>query len=447
MALILILKQKIVLSLALVSFASSSLLKLNPNSATSPFAAAWSSTSQHGKVPSLQHMQIKQPPGTTTATRRNVLHSIQIAVLPSILLSKTAIAADTCSTKDSNQLAIQSRQNYRYNEAWTGTSLQILSPVDAAVVASSAERFPFALWPDPILRRPASVVTVPSSLSRSELHMIAQVLRQTARYYGAVGLAAQQCGIDVSLVYLDTSASTYTHALEYSAPWKRENKLYPSKSKDRDVSSDEDGIFLVNPRIVARSPEQDMKVWTEHCLVLPPTFDATVLRDDSITIAYERLKDGKASFITLNGELARAAQHEMDHDRGILILDHVGLEDMESDKMRLLETDGHDDRQVLAFERSVALSTLYATTAHNWLQPPPANADGDDFHQQQPKATDCDEDCIAKRRKVIAERRAMMMQARTTTNRQDMFDLSRQRATLYNVTYQGASCAPGVPCL
>lgn len=472
---LLVLKRKSVLAVALVSFAIPSLLNLHSSIPVSLFAAAWSSRSQHGKVPSpssasgsqrannkllLPQLQIKQPPvtATVTATRRNVLRSIQLAVVPSIFLSNTVIAADASSVQDSEQLAILPRQNYHYSEEWAGTSLQLLSPTDAAVVAASGNRFPFAHWPDPILRRPASVVTVPSSLSRSELRMIAQVLRKTARHYGAVGLAAQQCGIDVSLVFLDTAAPAAAQSSANFAPRKRRNDLSPPEQKERD-DSDEDGIFLVNPRIVARSPEQDMKIWTEHCLVLPPTFDATVLRDDSVTIAHERLKDGKASFVTLNGELARAAQHEMDHDRGILILDHVGLEDMESDKMRLLETDGHRDRQLVAFERSLAASPLYATTnartespslqkwTNNWLQPQPANAVEEDLQQQQPKPTECDDECIAKRKKIIAERRAMMMQARTTTKRQDMFDLSRQRATLYNTTYQGASCAPGVPCL
>jgi hypothetical protein len=55
---------------------------------------------------------------------------------------------------------------------------------------------------------------------------------------------------------------------------------------------------------------------------------------------------------------------------------------------------------------------------------------------------------VRRRLKVIQERRAMMKQSRTTTNRQDMFDLSRQRAALYNTTYQGIqTCPPYVPCL
>ena len=59
------------------------------------------------------------------------------------------------------------------------------------------------------------------------------------------------------------------------------------------------------------------------------------------------------------------------------------------------------------------------------------------------QAVACDEAC----RQRIADRRAIFAQSRTTTSRQNMMDLSKQRAALYNTTYQGASCIPGIPCL
>jgi peptide deformylase len=96
-------------------------------------------------------------------------------------------------------------------------------------------------------------------------------------------------------------------------------------------NKNQDGIFLVNPRIIKRSPESEMLVWTEECLVLPPEFRATLLRDASVTIEYEALGAddcGITKQITLNGELARCAQHEMDHDRGVLIVDHVSLAEL-----------------------------------------------------------------------------------------------------------------------
>lgn len=126
-------------------------------------------------------------------------------------------------------------------------------------------------------------------------------------------------GIDESLIYIEV-------------PWKPH------------------GLIMVNPRITARSSEIDMKVWDEKCLVLPPSFHAIVLRDAQVTIEYENL-NGVTKIITLIDDMARTVQHEMDHDRGILILDHIGLEEMESDEMRQLEMDGHDKRMEAAFTR------------------------------------------------------------------------------------------------
>lgn len=58
-------------------------------------------------------------------------------------------------------------------------------------------------------------------------------------------------------------------------------------------------------------------------------------------------------------------------------------------------------------------------------------------------AAECDDACRSR----IAERRALFEQSRTTSDRQKILDLSRQRAALYNTTFRGASCIPGVPCL
>ena len=55
----------------------------------------------------------------------------------------------------------------------------------------------------------------------------------------------------------------------------------------------------------------------------------------------------------------------------------------------------------------------------------------------------CDTACKQR----VADRRALFEQSRTTSDRQKILDLSRQRAALYNTTFKGASCIPGIPCL
>jgi hypothetical protein len=43
----------------------------------------------------------------------------------------------------------------------------------------------------------------------------------------------------------------------------------------------------------------------------------------------------------------------IDHDRGILVLDHIDLEEMEGDIMREIEMEGHESRMLLAYSRQV----------------------------------------------------------------------------------------------
>jgi peptide deformylase len=111
-------------------------------------------------------------------------------------------------------------------------------------------------------------------------------------------------------------------------------------------------IVMINPRIINRSRELDMKVWTEECLVLPPTFRATLLRDAVVTVEYQNF-DGDFRQITLDGELARAFQHELDHDRGVLIVDHIGLDEMDP-RMRFIEHIDHDQKMEKAFTRFIS---------------------------------------------------------------------------------------------
>ena len=298
---------------------------------------------------------------------------------------------------------------FPYSPEWTGTQFSVRSLDEAltdptfiltveqhptitpptastlttsTLTTSTTTVWPMARWPDPILRRPADEVDVQSLLESSSssssssaalrLMDACDMLVRTAQYHGAVGLAAQQCGINARLIYIQHNP--------------------PSSSSSKKGEDDDDlGMVLINPRIVGRSPETEMKVWTEQCLVLPPTWTATVLRDSWIDVEYYTLEGtataaggvgGSGSIqppplaspfvaspqrgggITmlrrqrrrLYGETSRCFQHEYDHDRGILLTDHVGWEEMESNVMRELEEEedcrgGHEQRQAMAYAR------------------------------------------------------------------------------------------------
>jgi peptide deformylase len=210
-------------------------------------------------------------------------------------------------------------------------------------------------WPDPALRIPAKPIDPSQWLEgaspkrHQRLELAATILRDTARREGAVGLAAQQCGVDARMVFLSSAGGG--------------GGMMGNNNSDGDM-------VLVNPRIVARSSESSMKVWTEECLVLPPTFRATVLRDDWIDVEYDasfeyrsQQRDSKSREPVLSGwsqtpirkrffkEQSRCLQHELDHDRGILITDHVGLDELENNVMRTIEAEGHDRRQAIAYSR------------------------------------------------------------------------------------------------
>jgi peptide deformylase len=215
-----------------------------------------------------------------------------------------------------------------YSTEWAGTSLTVMS-LDDAVASASDDGWSMARWPDPVLRRRASEVSS-RYFGTALLERACQLLRTTAIREKAVGLAAEQCGVDARIIYLERAEN---------------NPLAPS-------------LVLVNPRITGRSSEIDMKVWREHCLVLPPTFSATVLRDAWVDVHYQELKRGEWRRIRLQGEAARAFQHEFDHDRGILITDHIGLDEMDNDVMAAIERKGHELRMGIAYSRDVQVSPM-----------------------------------------------------------------------------------------
>ena len=286
----------------------------------------------------------------TTTTTTTTLHTVD-----------ETTPATTAAATTTDILYDDITHGFQYSPEWTGTRLPLLD----LETASSMSIWTMGRWPDVILRRPASAVVVVDNepqqqqqqqqqqqddlrwlSSRSSMHTLeraAQALARTARHHHAVGLAAQQCGVDASMVYLELPLQQHS---SFMVPRRQVT------NQQQYGGDDGGGVVWINPVIVKRSPETEMRVWTESCLVLPPTFRATVLRDAWVDVAYQTVEGGTTRrVVRLHGELARAAQHELDHDRGILTLDHVDLEEMENDVMRSIERDGHDYRQRLAYSR------------------------------------------------------------------------------------------------
>ena len=90
----------------------------------------------------------------------------------------------------------------------------------------------------------------------------------------------------------------------------------------------EGAIRLINPRIIKSKGEDRL---AEGCLSLP---DISVDIKRSYEVLVEGLNEkGEHMEIKAKGLLARVIQHEIDHLRGRLIIDYLGL----IDKMRLFK--------------------------------------------------------------------------------------------------------------
>ena len=89
-----------------------------------------------------------------------------------------------------------------------------------------------------------------------------------------------------------------------------------------DVSRDDEDdtpLFLINPEIVEYSDR--IETYNEGCLSLPDQF-ADLPRPEAITLDYLDY-DGTAQQMRADGLLSRCIQHEMDHLKGRLFVDHL----------------------------------------------------------------------------------------------------------------------------
>ncbi len=93
------------------------------------------------------------------------------------------------------------------------------------------------------------------------------------------------------------------------------------------VPDDEPRVFI-NPEIIGTS--QEISPYEEGCLSIPGVY-SEVLRPREITVQAWSL-GGKPFKIDVEGILARVIQHEMDHLKGVLFIDHL----TEKKRMRIV---------------------------------------------------------------------------------------------------------------
>jgi peptide deformylase len=141
-------------------------------------------------------------------------------------------------------------------------------------------------FPDPVLLSPAQEVTAVDDRVQRFLDDMADTMYHAA----GVGLAAPQVGVPQSILVIDIS------------PRQEGSQL----------------ITLINPSIIGAEGEDELE---EGCLSIPE-FTANVIRHRRVTVSgIDRA--GKLRLIEAEGMLARALQHEIDHLRVVLIIDHL----------------------------------------------------------------------------------------------------------------------------
>ena len=138
---------------------------------------------------------------------------------------------------------------------------------------------------DPILRKECKQVT-----DYKVLPEIIENMFDTMYEEEGIGLAANQVGIDMNLMIIDVS-----HTDEA-----------------------EDANIFVNGEIIESFGSSEME---EGCLSIPDV-RLPVKRPEKIRFKYE-LPDGSEHIGDFDGLLGRAIQHEMDHLKGIFIIDRV----------------------------------------------------------------------------------------------------------------------------
>ena len=135
------------------------------------------------------------------------------------------------------------------------------------------------------------VTTEPVEDVDDDLRAFLDDMLETMYAADGIGLAAPQVGDTRSVVVVDVG--------------RKEDDPMPVK--------------LINPKIVWHS--EDECPHEEGCLSLPNYF-AEVVRPDSIRVKYLD-ENGAEQELEANGVLATCIQHEMDHLKGILFVDHV----------------------------------------------------------------------------------------------------------------------------
>lgn len=192
-------------------------------------------------------------------------------------------------------------------------------------------------YPNPVLREVSEPVTV----FNEELKKLAQDMLETMYDASGIGLAAIQVGRPIQMLVIDTR------------PRDPENSRYDT---DDDLSELESQIkqplVLINPEIIKGDGNT---TFDEGCLSVPSFFE-TVERFETVEVKAFDL-DGKEFRIKTDGLLAICIQHEMDHLKGMLFIDHISFTKSNRIKNQI-KKNGYPTKEEMEAERKAKKKAL-----------------------------------------------------------------------------------------
>ncbi|MDD5705557.1 MAG: peptide deformylase [Kiritimatiellae bacterium] len=148
---------------------------------------------------------------------------------------------------------------------------------------------------DALRRKAQPVIEITPAIKQ-----LAQDMLETMRAARGVGLAAEQVGRDESICVIEVP---------------REAEIPECVENNSAVAMP---LVMINPEITGSEGKQRAE---EGCLSFPD-ISVPVTRARQVTAAYTDL-EGKRLVITVQGLLARAVQHELDHLEGVLLVDRM----------------------------------------------------------------------------------------------------------------------------
>jgi peptide deformylase len=184
-------------------------------------------------------------------------------------------------------------------------------------------------YPNPILRE----VSEPVADFGPELKKLSEDMLETMYDANGIGLAAIQVGKPIQMLVIDTR------------PRDPESSRYENDEQSDLEKHVKQPLILINPEIVNG---QGKTTFDEGCLSVPSFFE-TVERYETVEIkAYDL--DGKEFRFKTDGLLAICVQHEMDHLKGMLFIDHISFTKSNRIKNQI-KKNGYPTRDQMEAER------------------------------------------------------------------------------------------------